>query len=402
MALDLPEWWIPGKHDHDLVIGAARHGLSRMEYYVLNDMELSFKDILKRCLEGKPLSNPKELEEWEAKREERQSVKKAAADTNGDSNNGEAMDTSEKQKKVRKRTESGKSVEEEETEETEETEKHENGEVEPMETEESPKKSEKDKEKEKEKLLIDKAKALERSSIPAPQLNLQQMEAAIAKGGGLGYDQDMINDLMVQTYAASVRWPKDAVLQERLKHIVLCLEADSWPVPANYCIGEHVSLTDPATPDPAQNTRDTSTPLSEMSELSQYNDDGNVLTHGGLANRKKRGRNPLDYQDNKNKFRASSLVSSAKASTDDSMSEASGTRGGLEITPVNEESAMDLKKGDKNAEPSSFLDKLGFQKRKLTDAPTDDKSKKKKRLDDLLSGLHAGKGTNTPAAPESP
>merc|ERR1719336_2311182 len=259
----------------------------------------------------------------------------------------------------------------------------------------------KDKDKEKEKLLIEKAKALERSSIAAPQLNLQQMEAAIAKGGGLGYDQDMINDLMVQTYAASVRWPKDAVLQERLRHIVSCLESESWPVPANYCISDHVTMTDPATPDPAQNTRDTSTPLSEMSELSQYNDDGNVLTHGGLANRKKRGRNPLDYQD-KNKFRASSLVSSAKASTDDSMSEASGTRGGLEITPVNEEGVMDLKKGDKNAaESSSFLDKLGFQKRKLTDAPTDDKSKKKKRLDDLLGGLHASKGTAVPEKKES-
>ena len=24
MALDLPEWWIPGKHDYDLVVGAAR------------------------------------------------------------------------------------------------------------------------------------------------------------------------------------------------------------------------------------------------------------------------------------------------------------------------------------------------------------------------------------------
>ena len=24
LALDLPEWWQPGKHDHDLVIGAAR------------------------------------------------------------------------------------------------------------------------------------------------------------------------------------------------------------------------------------------------------------------------------------------------------------------------------------------------------------------------------------------
>ena len=38
-----------------------------------------------------------------------------------------------------------------------------------------------------------------------------------------------------------------------------------------------------------------------MSELSQY-DDGNVLTHaGGMANRKKRGRRPLDYPDDKNK-----------------------------------------------------------------------------------------------------
>lgn len=39
-----------------------------------------------------------------------------------------------------------------------------------------------------------------------------------------------------------------------------------------------------------------------MSGLSEYNDDGNVLTHGGLANRKPRGRKPLDYQD-KNKVK---------------------------------------------------------------------------------------------------
>ena len=24
LALDLPEWWVPGKHDTDLVVGAAR------------------------------------------------------------------------------------------------------------------------------------------------------------------------------------------------------------------------------------------------------------------------------------------------------------------------------------------------------------------------------------------
>ena len=237
-----------------------------MEYYVLNDMELSFKDVLKRCLEAKPLTNQKDLEEWEAKREERQKNK---ANTNGEAKNGDSKDDKGK-KKERKRTESGKSIEgEAEGEaETSDLDDHENGEMEPMETEESPKKSEKDKEKEKEKLLIDKNKALERSSIPAPQLNLQQMEQAIAKGGGLGYDQDMINDLMVQTYAASVKWPKDAVLQERLKHIVSCLETERWPVPANYCISEHVVLSDPATPEPAQNTRDTSTPLSEVRSSS--------------------------------------------------------------------------------------------------------------------------------------
>ena len=40
----------------------------------------------------------------------------------------------------------------------------------------------------------------------------------------------------------------------------------------------------------------------------------------------------------------------------------------------------------------------------MADAPADDKSKKKKRLDDLLSGLHAGKGNSVPpeaAATES-
>merc|ERR550539_1584898 len=121
-----------------------------------------------------------------------------------------------------------------------------------------------------------------------------------------------------------------------------------------------------------------------------------------MANRKKRGRHPLDYQDSKNKFRgtpmsASSLVSSAKVSTDDSMSEASGVRG-----PAGEESGAAAETGGKKggSKLESALDKLGFQKRKLSDAPADDKSKKKKRLDDLLSGLHAGKGNNSAPVPE--
>merc|ERR1712088_271822 len=82
LALDLPEWWIPGKHDQDLLLGAARHGLARMEYYILNDIELSFKDVLKKSLSGEPLADKKSLEEWEKKRNEKDMTKKNS-DLNG-------------------------------------------------------------------------------------------------------------------------------------------------------------------------------------------------------------------------------------------------------------------------------------------------------------------------------
>jgi len=395
LALDLPEWWIPGKHDYDLVVGAARHGLARMEYYVLNDIELSFKDVLKKSLAGEPLTDSKALGEWEIRREER----KKSVDVNGESKETKEEEKNGKPKSGKKsRKQSGKS----DISTVESAEENGDDESEKMEGEIS-EKSPTELKAAKEKLAIEKAKAVERSSIVAPQLNLAQMEAAIAKGGGLGYDQEMINDLMAQTYAASVRWPKDSVLHVRLQHIVQCLESKEWPVPANFSISEVAAMSGPATPEPMQNNRDTSTPLSEMSELSQF-DDGNVLTHGGgLANRKKRGRRPLDYPDEKAKFRnmmnsgtplsASSLVSSAKASTDDSMSDTSG-RPGVEITPVEGEKA-------KGSKLESALDKMGLTKRKLSDAPADDKSKKKKRLDDLLSGLHAGKGTAIPEKKES-
>ncbi|XP_028667855.1 chromodomain-helicase-DNA-binding protein 6 isoform X2 [Erpetoichthys calabaricus] len=41
-SLYLPVWWECGKHDRDLLLGVARHGLSRTDYYILNDPQLSF------------------------------------------------------------------------------------------------------------------------------------------------------------------------------------------------------------------------------------------------------------------------------------------------------------------------------------------------------------------------
>ncbi|KAM8966503.1 chromodomain-helicase-DNA-binding protein 7 [Pelodytes ibericus] len=41
-SLDLPEWWECGKNDRDLLVGAAKHGVSRTDYHILNDPDLSF------------------------------------------------------------------------------------------------------------------------------------------------------------------------------------------------------------------------------------------------------------------------------------------------------------------------------------------------------------------------
>ncbi|XP_025076427.1 chromodomain-helicase-DNA-binding protein 8-like isoform X4 [Pomacea canaliculata] len=46
-SFDMPSWWQCGKHDHELLLGAARHGVSRTEYNILRDPTLSFHEILK-------------------------------------------------------------------------------------------------------------------------------------------------------------------------------------------------------------------------------------------------------------------------------------------------------------------------------------------------------------------
>ena len=164
-ALDLPDWWVPGKHDKDLLYGAARHGLSRMEYFVLNDPELSFRDILKRHLTAEPLLDKKAMREFaerkktwkipdEVKEEEEAVAEKveeakevAKKDEKSKADEYEFKDEEEeaaekppeksKKDKRRKSSEKSKAPEEEPSEAKEEN--------------ASPKKSKKEKEKEKEK-----------------------------------------------------------------------------------------------------------------------------------------------------------------------------------------------------------------------------------------------------------
>lgn len=207
-----------------------------MEYYVLNDIELSFKDVLKRSLGGEPLQDKEEMAEWEKKR---------GRHSNGNGNHVEKT-----------RRNSGKS----DISEEEQGEKKENGDASEQMDVDNKSLSKEDKEKSR----LVKARAVEKASILAPQLNLQQIEAAIAKGGGVGYDQEMINDLMAQTYAASVRWPKDKVLMVRLQHIVQAIEENKWPVPENFTLLDLAVENGTDTPEPTPNPRDTGTPLSEV------------------------------------------------------------------------------------------------------------------------------------------
>ncbi|XP_004687445.1 PREDICTED: chromodomain-helicase-DNA-binding protein 6 [Condylura cristata] len=52
-SLYLPVWWECGKHDRDLLIGTARHGLSRTDYYIMTDPQLSFLDAYRNYAQHK-------------------------------------------------------------------------------------------------------------------------------------------------------------------------------------------------------------------------------------------------------------------------------------------------------------------------------------------------------------
>ena len=232
-ASDMPEWWIPGKHDKDLIQGVARHGMARMDYYVLNDPELSFKDILKRHLCNEPLLDKKAAKDYEKAREKL----KAKED---------------------------KAEESEKDEEEKDNEKDE-----PKDNNEEKKDEEKEQSKAKKKRRVS-------VSVAQPQITLQQMEQ-MAKGGII-YDMDMMNDLMAQTYASAVKWPKDQILAIRVEHIVKCVTTGKFPLNSGYSLGEilaELQDTDNVPFDsknPESTLRDSSTPASESSDLSRKNE----------------------------------------------------------------------------------------------------------------------------------
>ncbi len=430
-ALGLPDWWVPGKHDRDLLVGATKHGISRMEYYILNDPDLCFRDILKKHLLGESLVDKKAMDEFlkrkktwlpeeepaaaseEVKEEVKKEEKETPASEDGEKKDKKKSDRRRSSDKAAKADESSKEKtksEEKEKEKDESTPKKESRSrksrdkrTDDEEEEDSPKveevrearsrrkstkdssdatrlaieasrmakadKEKKDKKKEKEREEKEKERERKRSEekkqpkedeeedeskekeskkdeedegkkadapeesngaekaeekkekkekadpdassttpvtskrcrvnpyIQPPQISMQQMEQ-MAKGGML-YDLEVMNELMAQTYAAAIKWPKDKVLEIRLLHIIACVEYGVWPVPGDYDLSDHLEAEEKQDSkqasaanevSPAETPqRDTATPMSEASDAS-------ADAEGG---RRKRSRKP-DTADQQN------------------------------------------------------------------------------------------------------
>ena len=141
----------------------------------------------------------------------------------------------------------------------------------------------------------------------------------MAKGGML-YDMEVMNELMAQTYAAAIRWPKDKILEIRLMHIISCVEHGLWPVPDDYALGDHLeeeveeapaaAATEKPAPQNSQSSaRDTSTPMSQASDASAED--------AGKSARSLRGRKPPDFPDDKTSKIRSLLQQGPDSANDD-------------------------------------------------------------------------------------
>lgn len=61
---DTPDWWQLGKHDKELLLGAAKHGLGRTDITILNDPDFSFHKLLTRGIYAST-QTPKTMEKTE-------------------------------------------------------------------------------------------------------------------------------------------------------------------------------------------------------------------------------------------------------------------------------------------------------------------------------------------------
>ncbi|XP_048364586.1 chromodomain-helicase-DNA-binding protein 7 isoform X2 [Sphaerodactylus townsendi] len=255
-SLDLPEWWECGKHDKDLLIGAAKHGVSRTDYHILNDPELSFLESHKNFAQSRgggslnaiSLLNPlgvccsqvssivpsttaqdeKSAEQTEVKLE---GPEKTAAKEKSDSKEEEAPDIAVKSDKENGDAEAEPGPVKCEMKDTE------------LSTEVDPKSiSEKGSEDDEEEKLDDDDKSEESSQPEAGTISQgknfdEESNASLSTARDETRDGFYMEDgdpsvaqlLQERTFAFSF-WPKDRVMINRLDNICEAVLKGKWPV----------------------------------------------------------------------------------------------------------------------------------------------------------------------------
>ncbi|RWS09516.1 Kismet-like protein [Dinothrombium tinctorium] len=97
-SIDLPDWWVCGQHDKDLLIGAAKHGLNRLDFHLMHDPELSFRDVLKNEeIEANKKSDSKQI--LNKDEEERKDLKESESNK-AEIANDEIVNKEESQEKL--------------------------------------------------------------------------------------------------------------------------------------------------------------------------------------------------------------------------------------------------------------------------------------------------------------
>lgn len=232
--VDLPEWWVCGKHDKDLLLGASKYGLNRLDYNLMHDPDLSFIEIVRNFeaqlaaeeklaneraafeLEIKTILNsvidqiPDELEEKKVESEETVEDSKltAESESNQDNNNNKTIESN--------------------------TEKEETNELQSNEIKES----------------ISEVK----DAKPMPS----EGETLLMP----------ITTTTTTQPRPQIKWPRDRVLQVRLENVCIAVEKNEWPTLHFKTINPIIPHSNTATITTAESSPRPSTPCS-LSSASQ-------------------------------------------------------------------------------------------------------------------------------------
>ncbi|KAG9355229.1 hypothetical protein JZ751_000067 [Albula glossodonta] len=248
---DLPPWWECGRHDHDLLVGASKHGLSRTDYHIFNDPELGFLEGHRKFTQARNGLPPGQAQPATTTPATMLKEEQAAADTapekmeegeeeeekpeTGSSNEEEMME-----EKIRVKEEASSGETKPEGEEAEPKREHEGVELkaenEEVEPDSKPKLSEGDsKEGTEDKIEEEDTSESSQAEASAASQDKAFDEESIASASTAALDETrdgfqaddapMLNDRSL----SFCHWPKDRVLIDRLDEVCDTVMKGKWP-----------------------------------------------------------------------------------------------------------------------------------------------------------------------------